>query len=112
MSEYEVVGGGLKLKKNLPKKKDKKKKKKKDKKHDKKRKHEDIEQGGEEQEEQREERNKDGVEIIPVEMPEMTAAERQFLERKRQREVERLQKKASKTHRERIADYNRHLGEK
>jgi len=38
-----------------------------------------------------------------------TEAERHFMERQRQREAERILKKASKTHKEKVEEFNRNL---
>ncbi len=47
--------------------------------------------------------------IEPVSMPELTPTERKFLETKRQRDEERLRKVATKSHRERVAEFNEKL---
>ncbi|XP_063874212.1 protein FAM32A-like isoform X2 [Scylla paramamosain] len=38
-----------------------------------------------------------------------TEAERRFMERQRKMEADRILKKASKTHKEKVEDFNRHL---
>ncbi|KAK8750075.1 hypothetical protein OTU49_015227 [Cherax quadricarinatus] len=39
----------------------------------------------------------------------VTQAERRFMERRRKMEADRILKKASKTHKEKVEDFNRHL---
>ncbi|XP_045581929.1 protein FAM32A [Procambarus clarkii] len=39
----------------------------------------------------------------------MTQAEHRFMERRRKMEADRILKKASKTHKEKVEDFNRHL---
>lgn len=49
-------------------------------------------------------------ELEPVFVPSLTPAELRHLERKRKTEEARLEKLASKTHKERVREFNEHLG--
>ena len=92
---FTVMGGSLKLK--VATKKDKKKSKKDKKKDKKKRKLVEVEPAAR------------ADELEPVDQITMTAAEQRHLERKRVADEKRLDQLASKTHRERINDYNAYL---
>ncbi len=96
---FASTSGALKLKvavKDKASKKDKKKKKKKKKDKGKKRALESVPVTTEEP-------------LQPVAQPSMTASEIKFLEKRRKQEDLRLQKAASKSHRERVSEFNSYL---
>ncbi len=87
--------GGLKLKgAGIVVKKSKKDKKKDKKKKDKKR------------ERSSEEPGSSSGGLLPVSQATMTAAEAKFLEKRRKQEAVRIEKNASKSHREKVAEFN------
>lgn len=91
---FAATSGGLKLKRAVVQDKDKKKKKKK-KDHKKKK--------------LKSEAAVVQPELVPLEAPVMTASERAFLEKRKRQEEARLEKMASKTHRQKIAEFNASL---
>lgn len=104
---YEAVGGSLKLKKSA--RPVEKKEKKKDKKKNKKKKKKEKKRAKTEEEEKVDHQEEERKELETVKAPVMTAAELAFQEKRKQREIERLSKLADKSHRERIAEFNKHL---
>ena len=93
---FVTTSGSLKLKRSVSVKDDKKSKKKK--KQKKKQKVEEAVAAAQPAAPQ--------VEMVPVEAPRMTAHEAAFQEKRRRMENARLEKLASKTHRQRVSEFN------